>query len=149
MRIHHQIHHLQNGIVLEMGMHHLLNLIHQNYSMQVSNGESTSFWKDAWLSNLTLQTQFPAVFEVCDSKEITVVCARTFVNDVVSWDLGIHRRVHDQVVEELTELIFLLENYTKRDLDSEDHRVWKGNKANGVFSVKDCYEWLCVNTPRP
>ncbi|MCI43747.1 putative non-LTR retroelement reverse transcriptase related protein, partial [Trifolium medium] len=50
---------------------------------KVGNGESTSFWKDAWLDGEYLKSHFGRLFDLCLNKDVSVADMRR-----LGWGLG-------------------------------------------------------------
>ncbi|XP_026410093.1 uncharacterized protein LOC113305226 [Papaver somniferum] len=121
-----------------------------NYMMQVGDENHTSFWNDIWISNIPLRVQFPATYAISGSKSAVAAEVIVFESGMVSWNLDIYRRVYDGVITELTSLLLLLDNFQSNSTTTDsDKRIWLGEKANGIFSVKSCYNWLHKSTPHP
>lgn len=59
-----------------------------------------------------------------------------------SWSLGITRRIRDHVIDNVSGLLFVLENNNTVFTNSADTRVWMDNGIAGDFSVKKYYNWL-------
>lgn len=110
-----------------------------NIRMQVGDGNNTSFWGDRWIADIPLREQFPAVYAVCENKGAAVAEVRTIENGLINWNLNISRRVHDNVINELTTLLHLLDNFQSTGINDLDYRVWQRQILNGTFSVKSCY----------
>lgn len=113
--------------------------------IQLGNGNRISFWKDNRVGQAPLAQLFPASFNASETKSLTV--AQAFDSSSKHWNLGITRRVHDNVISDLATILHLLKTSNLRPNNTCDNRVWKDSHQEGEFSVKKCYFWLVqINT---
>ena len=103
----------------------------------VGNGNSTSFWKDTWLCDTSLQEKFPLLFDISTKQNASVAEIAQ-----QGWRLVFRRWLNEELQVCFRKLTDLLNAFA---VNSEaDKPRWKwGN--NGLFSVKSAYEHLCVN----
>ncbi|RZC61126.1 hypothetical protein C5167_022881 [Papaver somniferum] len=84
-----------------------------------SEGTNNRFWEGIWIEDGTLKSNFLLSFP-CDkgnNKDSTVCNMRAMNNGKLEWNLNISRRVHNNVIEEISGLLPKLS--------------WNGNKNLG------------------
>lgn len=67
----------------------------QQIRYQVKSGARTLFWKQAWLSQSTLSTQFPRIYNLSMLKDGTVSDFGKQSGDQVEWNLHLRRNPRD------------------------------------------------------
>ena len=48
---------------------------------EIGNGQSLKLWEDKWVGNEALKSKFPRLFSLSDSKEASLDCCGTRVNN--------------------------------------------------------------------
>ncbi|XP_026437186.1 uncharacterized protein LOC113335301 [Papaver somniferum] len=119
-------------------------LIEQKYDLALL-GWNTKYPKQAygcsiWRGHAPLSERFPTSFNASASKTSTV--AQVYNNSSQNWNLGITRRVHDNVIRDIAALLYLFEESNLSPNSNCDTRVRKNSQQEGDFSVKKCYTWL-------
>jgi hypothetical protein len=104
-------------------------------SFQLGNGNSIRFWEDVWLGGTSLANQYPSLYHIVQSKNVTVASVLSSVPLNVSF-----RRVLNG--NKWTAWLHLCRRLMTVNLvDEQDKFVWKLT-TSGVFSVKSMYEDL-------
>jgi len=102
--------------------------------LEIRNGENTLFWQDCWLGGQALCTKFPVLYELYESKQITVA-EYLRRNGLLTF-----RRWLPTILQEQWEM--LKQHALEVPIYHEQDKVsWKwGNKC--VFTVKSTYDKL-------
>jgi hypothetical protein len=120
----------------------------QAVSKKAGNGNSTKFWKEVWLGELSLEERFPRLFRISTQQDALVGDLGGWEGEVWEWRLAWRRNFF--VWEEALrgELLDFLASFNMSRAD--DMWVWKPG-LEGAFSVKSTYVFLdhLLNTYEP
>ncbi|XP_026383460.1 uncharacterized protein LOC113278957 [Papaver somniferum] len=128
------------GYSIWKGINKYTELFKSNCIFRLGDGTRISFWIDIWVGDQPLFQRFPAVYGVCATKNHTI--SQMYNVNAEIWELGITRRVHDNVISEIATLLHLLETNGVTPSSSADVRLWKDGHQAGEFTFKKCYQWL-------
>jgi hypothetical protein len=110
------------------------NLYLENRTMVVGDGRKTSFWIDAWSSQLPLKLRFPDLFEICEQQYISVQEAAS-----IHWNPRYRRWLDENQQNQLAGLRNILLTYPLGK--GIDKPVWNLNEKK-TFTVKRMYRKL-------
>ena len=108
----------------------------------VGNGKNTIFWKDRWLTDQSLETHYPHLFNA-----VTARGRKRKVSDALenrSWILDIKGALTVEVLAEYLQLWDLLEGVELQS-EIEDTHIWSFS-ASGNFTTKSAYEALFIGS---
>jgi hypothetical protein len=111
----------------------------QAVSKRIGNGNSTRFWKEVWLGELSLESRFLRLFGISTQQEALVGDMGGWEGEVWEWRLAWRRNFfvwEEALYDDLLELLASF-NMSRDD----DTWVWKPG-MQGVFSVKSTYVFL-------
>jgi hypothetical protein len=83
----------------------------------VGNGEETSFWRDIWIENTSLQEKFPRLFSISSQKDETVARLQNRVTGSARWDFVWRRRLLQWETNLLDELYAVINAVILTDVD--------------------------------
>lgn len=114
------------------GVLHMVQDCQLGLKYMVNSGKTMRFWKDVWLSGITLEHQFPSLFHICNNLEVTVRSQTDNGQWIITfkWFLS-HQRLHDLGV-------LLVSLPPPPQGENEDSVAWMFEE-NGNFSVKSSY----------
>jgi zinc-binding in reverse transcriptase len=112
-----------------------LHIFNISINKHVSNGNNTLFWKDRWLNECSLRTQYSLLYELTANKDITIA----YVIEINIFYLSFTRTLNSTLSDQLHNLYQSLSNIILNQ--NQDQIIWRWN-SNGSFSTKSCYEWL-------
>ncbi|KAK2420573.1 hypothetical protein QL285_031284 [Trifolium repens] len=108
----------------------------------VGNGNLTSFWRDVWVGNQSLQDRFPRLFSISNQQRDVISSMGVRIGSGWSWTLTWRREFFVWEVPIYREFLDCIQQFAP--LDREDIWVWCEDRAEG-FSVKSCYFLLLRN----
>jgi len=104
----------------------------QHLRISVGNGTKTRFWNDQWVGNYALKDKFPNLFSLSSQQAALFSAMGWFEGHVWKWSLAWKRRLVQQEVQSVEELIALLTIYHPLP-NQVDTLLWKDKKE---FSAK-------------
>jgi hypothetical protein len=110
-----------------------LHIFNISINKHVSNGNNTLFWKDRWLNECSLRTQYSLLYELTANKDITIA----YVIEINIFYLSFTRTLNSTLSDQLHNLYQSLSNIILNQ--NQDQIIWRWN-SNGSFSTKLCYE---------
>jgi hypothetical protein len=111
----------------------------QAATKKVGNGNSTKFWEDVWIGELSLAVKFQRLFGISNQKSALVCEMGRWDGGGWRWELEWRRRFFVWEEELLGELMGVLASFTISLGD--DCWVWNPGLGDG-FSVKSTYVFL-------
>jgi hypothetical protein len=93
------------------------NWFSQAVVKKVGNGEETSFWRDIWIGNTSLQEKFPRLFSISSQKDETVARLQNRVTGSARWDFVWRRRLLQWETNLLDELYAVINAVILTDVD--------------------------------
>lgn len=108
----------------------------------LGDGLNTSFWKDTWLFQTSIEDRFPSLYNLCTTKEISVAEAYIFLQEQGCWPLATPSQ-YDLGLHHLQQTM-----HTKAITDKPDTIEWKWFSTT-KFSTKQCYLFLQDGGIRP
>jgi hypothetical protein len=114
------------------GLMHVKDDFLKRGAFKLGNGEDIRFWEDVWLGGTTLAQQYPALYNIVQTKNVRVstVLAQTPLN------IGFRRAFNDYKWNQWINLCQRL--MTVQLTNSPDKFVWKLNES-GIYCVKSLY----------
>jgi hypothetical protein len=83
-----------------------LHIFNISINKRVGNGKNTLFWKDKWLNECSLMTQYPLLYELSTNKDITV----SYVIGINIFYLSFNRTLNYILSDQLQNLYQSLSN---------------------------------------
>ena len=103
--------------------------------MKIKSGAQTRFWKDVWIGETALKTQFPRLYQCCADPEISVEHALTSTGGQLTFRRTLGPR-------EMEEWRLLLEQLSNVQLEEgRDELTWCFEKS-GQYSTKSLYQFM-------
>lgn len=110
----------------------------QQCSYKAGNGIHIKFWKDKWLGNTTLQSDFPTLFSIASEPDSTISQNR----ENNAWTPLFRRNFQDWELNSLLQLLSKLECYSPV-VHSPDRIKWD-RRTDGQYTVKAGYSSWCA-----
>ncbi|GFZ02650.1 hypothetical protein Acr_15g0012580 [Actinidia rufa] len=99
----------------------------ENAKLRVGDGSTIKFWKDIWLGNLPLQSQFPTLYRITINKFEFLSDVYIRFEETQRWDFLFRRPLLDREVEALEDLNELMAiSGVEINLDRHDQLIWQG-----------------------
>jgi hypothetical protein len=90
-------------------------------SNRLENGSKTLFWKDRWLNDCSLNTQYPFLFEISMDPNITVAQVIGYNRYYLSFTRSLNDTLRKQLMELYTSISAICLN------TQEDSYIWRWN----------------------
>jgi zinc-binding in reverse transcriptase len=113
-----------------------LQIFNTSVDKQLGNEKNIYFWKDRWLTNNALQSQFPLLFDIATYQNITVSQVIGYNRFYLNFTRGFNTTLRDQ----LHNLYSQLENISLDD--NEDSIIWRWSVTEVFTTTHSCYTWL-------
>ena len=107
----------------------------------MGTGDKIHFWKDGWINDAPLKSQFPDLFMLSKADNDLIKDLVAFGGEEtlggLGWDLCLRRNLFDREVPSLAQLRQLLEHVAISGI-LEDRRVWLPDSSE-LFSCKSAF----------
>ncbi|GFY80587.1 hypothetical protein Acr_01g0003960 [Actinidia rufa] len=112
----------------------------ENAKLRFGDGSTIKFWKDIWMGNLPLQSQFSTLYKITINKSEFLSDVYIRFEETQRWDFLFRRPLLAREVEALEDLNELMAiSGVEINLDRHDQLIWQGCPSE-KFSVKSIYE---------
>ncbi|XP_026383665.1 uncharacterized protein LOC113279176 [Papaver somniferum] len=109
-----------------------LEIVRQNYFLEINNGKKTRIWRDRWIPGMsqspTPQNDFFRFYEFVEE---------LMVQETAQWNIHLITALFDADIALKIQALYI-------DISKEDSIIWMPAK-DGVFSVKITYKMLTYN----
>lgn len=124
------------GVTVWRSIRNWWHILLKHTTIIVNDGWRTSFWKDKWLGDRNLATEFPDLFNIALHQEKTL-------EDMWSlqcWNLVFRRKLNDWEIPRVGELLKILDCF-QGPKDGMDRLWWRGH-SKGSYKVNSGYKLL-------
>ncbi|XP_026460673.1 uncharacterized protein LOC113361748 [Papaver somniferum] len=110
-----------------------IEVLKQNYFMEINNGKKTKIWKDKWIPGMNHPPS-----PINDLYRFYEDVAELYLSESNKWNISLLNRLFDADTSLKIQLLFI-------DCSKEDVMLWMPSKY-GTFSVKSTYKMLTHST---
>jgi zinc-binding in reverse transcriptase len=112
-----------------------LSIYNISINKTLANGNKAIFWEDRWISECTLSSQYPMLYELTSNKTATAAQIIRYNRYYLIFTRPLNDILHEQLIKLHSSLSEITLN------TSDDLILWRWS-SNFLFSTNSCYNWL-------